>query len=161
MQNRYGAAARPRTNGDASCGILLIDLKQAHDGLVAAMAELALVNRDAVGDRTRFTNARWRISQKSLGRRLLWNRILAYLQPRVGAEDAATLTQLQKADAELLRHSASHVRDWTTNAIEQKWGGYCEASRAIRWQMSSSIGAEKRLLYPLLGRCAEQGFGAH
>ena len=39
-------------------------------------------------------------------------------------------------------------------------GGLLDVPRAIRWQMSSSVEAEKRLLYPLLSRCAEQIFGA-
>lgn len=113
------------------------------------MAVMDSVTRELVADRL-YASARWRLSQASLKRRTLWVRIFEHLVPRAGPRDAADLQSLQTANVEMLRYSAAHVGKWTIDTIEADWPGYCEASRAIRWKMKAGMGAEKRVLHPLL-----------
>ena len=140
--------SQPREN--AASALMLSDLQKAHDELVAAMAVMDIVTRADVAERSQYSSARWRLSQASLRRRTLWAAIFQHLRPRVGCRDAADLDWLQTTHLEMLHNSAAHVGKWTVDRIEADWRGYCEASRAIRWKMKAAMGAEKRILYPLL-----------
>jgi hypothetical protein len=139
--------------------MLLAELQAAHDVLLAAMAVMDAATRGENPERNLYSNARWRLSQASLNRRALWRRIFAHMMAKAGARDAAALQSLQSADVELLQKSAAHVGKWTVDKIEADWRGYCESSRAIRQGMEACIGAEKRVLYPLLKRDAIGGGG--
>jgi hypothetical protein len=50
----------------------------------------------------------------------------------------------------MLRASSAHVARWGIDAVMFDWAGYSLASLDIRWKMKAVLGAEKRLLYPLL-----------
>lgn len=131
---------------------LLDELQDAHDALVRALEEIEAVTREPAANRERFSSARWRLSNASLARRVLWQRIRRSMADCALGADARTLAELHETDRALLRDSAEHVRTWTAAAIEARWDGYCAASRDIRWKMQAAISAERRLLYPLLER---------
>ncbi len=133
---------------------MLAELREAHAGLVVALAEMERVTHDPAADRLRYSRARWRLSNASLARRALWQRIHHALAGCALGADVRTLAELQEADLALLRASADHIRDWTAPAVEAKWEQYCAASRDIRRKMKAGISAEQRLLYPLLERAA-------
>jgi hypothetical protein len=138
----------PRQN-QATPG-LLAEYEKNHAELLSAMAVMDSVTRATLADRNLFSNARWRLSHASFKRRMLWGRIYRRLAPRAGPYQAAALDRIQATDLELIHQSAAHVGKWTTDAVEADWPGYCEASRAIRWKMNAHIGAERRVVYPLL-----------
>ena len=141
-----------RRAGNASSARLLLELRNTHQNLLAAMDAMDFVTRGPQPDRARYTSARWRISQASLARRTLWGTIFRHLLPRVSSQEAADLEHLRTADRQMLRHSASHVAIWILARIEVDWEGYCQASRGIRWRMKACLGAERRILYPMLER---------
>ena len=140
--------------GNATSARLLDELRFAHKALLAAMEVIDGLTREPEFDSARFANARWRISQASLTRRMLWGTIFRHLLPRVSPEEAADLEILGHADREMLRHSANHIAIWVLARIEADWEGYCEASRAIRRRMKACMDAEHRLLYPMMVRDA-------
>ena len=131
---------------------LLVELREAHEVLIAAMNEMDRLTRQSEADPSCFANARWRISQASLARRTLWGVIFRHLLPRANPDEVVGLERLATADPEMLRHSANHISMWVLSKIEADWKGYCEASMAIRWRMKACLGAERRILYPLLER---------
>lgn len=135
---------------------MLVELKQAHTTLLRAMAELDTLTRGPLPTKDRIIDARWNISRASLARRTLWGRINNYLSSHGAIEDLADLRRLQEGDMVLLRSSSEHVARWKITAIVEEWPAYCEASKAIRWKMQAAIGAEQRLLYPMLGACTDQ-----
>lgn len=140
--------------GNATSARLLDELRYAHQTLLAAMEEIDRLTREPQFDSARLTGARWRISQASLARRILWGTIFRHLLPRVSPEEAADLKILNESDGEMLRHSANHVAIWALPRIEADWEGYCEASRAIRRRMKACMDTEHRLLYPMMERDA-------
>lgn len=158
LPQRIAAANSRQQRGDVTCEAMLNQMQEAHADLFTAMGELDFITREPLCDRVKLINARWRISQKSLVRRLLWSRIYDYLQPKVGAAAALLLSRLRQADAQLQSLSAGHVRQWTTDTVDQDWAGYGAASLSIRVQMASCIEMEKRLLHPMLFRHAAHGF---
>lgn len=131
--------------------LLLAELQEAHGKILEAMSELDKLTNGPLPTRACVIDARWAISRASLARRMLWSRVYAHLSCRASTEDETDLRRLQEADRALLRASSEHVSKWGIDAVMRDWAGYCEASNAIRWKMKAAIGAEKRLLYPMLG----------
>lgn len=129
---------------------VLADLQEAHDVLLREMAALDQLTRGPLPSPHRIIHARWNISRASLTRRTLWNRIHAHLSLGASEETAAVLRQLRDSDMALLGASSAHEGTWTIEVVCRDWSIYCQASKAIRWKMAVAIGAEKRLLYPLL-----------
>ena len=143
------------TRGGAAKNVfsaMLAELREAHAALVVALAEMERVTHDPAADRLRYSRARWRLSNASLARRALWQRIHHSLAGCALGADARTIAELQETDLALLRASADHIREWITPTVEAKLEQYCAASRDIRRKMKAGISAEQRLLYPLLER---------
>lgn len=136
------------TTGQPSA--LLAELRDAHELLLESMSALDKLTRGPLPSKAEVIDARWRISRRSLRRRGLWNRIFQHLSEQVSPIDLADLRRLREADMVLLSASSEHVSRWTIDAVMQEWPEYCGASRAIRWKMQAAVGAEKRLLYPML-----------
>lgn len=131
--------------------LLLAELQEAHKKLLQTMSDLDKLTSGPVPTKERVIDARWAISRASLARRLLWGRVYAHLSGCLSKEDDRDLRWLREADIALLGSSSEHVSRWKIDNVMQNWGAYCEASKAIRWRMKAAIGAEKRLLYPMLG----------
>lgn len=136
---------------DPQKALMLEELREAHQKLLAAMSDLDHLTRGPPPPKERIIDARWNISRASLARRSLWNRIHIHLSRRASKQEADDLRRLQESDMALLRSSSEHVAKWNITAIVQDWPAYCEASRTIRRKMHAAIGAEQRLLYPMLG----------
>lgn len=144
----------PLPRSTSHCLSHLADLQRAHATLLEAMKEMDRVTREGTPDKVEYGNARWRIGRASLIRRSVWNAIHADLIGQVANGQAARdLQELATADLKMLRRSTCHVSEWTPAAIERNWRDYCTASRRIRSEMMACIGAEKRILYPMLQRC--------
>ena len=155
MSTAFGQdALSPLRERPAASNSLLGELREAHEVLIAAMNVMDRLTRQSEADPSCFANARWRISQASLARRTLWSVIFRHLLPQANPKEVVELERLATADREMLRHSANHIFMWLPSKIEVDWKGYCEASLAIRWRMKACLGAERRILYPLLERDA-------
>lgn len=139
-----------RSASEPSREPFLDQLEKAHRELTGAMENLERLTRDAAPDIEKLSEARWKISSASLGRRMLWGRILSWLLPRVRPEQATQLHRLQETDGELLNASTRHVAKWTSATILADWQGYCSASREIRWKMLAAIETEANVLRPML-----------
>lgn len=129
-------------------------MEVAHRALQSQINELARVTSSNMPDRQRLVAARWRISQASLTRRLLWRRLYQTLLTVAAAEDVVVLKQLQRLDDQMIRASSDHTGRWSTNEALAKWTLYCLASEAVRHRMSGALATERRLLFPLLARYA-------
>ena len=136
---------------------LLVQLRGAHDALLQEMANLEQVTRGPLPELARFAASRWRLSQASLRRRSLSARVVQQLAGRVEGPERENLAAFQQADRGMMQRSAEHVRNWTNEAIVQKWASYCEASRLIRQHMDAHVSLERQLLYPMLERLAAGG----
>lgn len=130
--------------------LLLAEMQEAHKRLLQAMAELDDLTRGPLPTKERIIDARWSISRASLARRMLWSRVFTHLSSRASTDDLRELSRLQEADRTLLRLSSAHVSRWNIDTIIPDWAAYCAASAAIRWKMKAAMGAEKRLIYPML-----------
>lgn len=144
------AHAKKPTRAKPAASFWLDQLKEAHRDLLNAIHQLAVLTAGPVPDKAELTDIRWRVSQASLARRLLWGRILALLARRVDPSAERDLRRLQDVDARLIRASAAHVGKWTANTIIEDWPGYCQASKLMRRKMIDAMAEEKRLLYPIL-----------
>jgi hypothetical protein len=133
---------------------LLERLRAAHLEVLNCIAEMEQVTREPGPDVPNCTAARFRISRASLERRALWQKARRHLQGQVTAADSEDVRLLATIDLELGTCSADHVRCWTVPAIRDNWAGYQATSHRMRQRMADCIEAEKRILYPLLGRYA-------
>ena len=141
---------------NATAAFLLGELEDAHSILLGAIEELAELTRGAVPDKERLVEVRWRVSEASLIRRLLWGRIHAYLSEHAVGEFENSLRDLQEADMVLIRVSTEHVGRWTADAVIEDWPGYCSASTNMRRRLIEGVELEKRLLYPILATLVDQ-----
>ena len=146
------ARADGPVRADASETFWLNRLKEAHANLINAVDELARLTLGPLPDKDVLIGTRWKVSDASLSRRLIWGRIHAHLSNRVDPNVERDLRHLQDMDARLIRTSATHVARWTAESITEDWPGYCRASELMRRQMIEAVGEERRLLYPLLDR---------
>ena len=130
--------------------LLLSEYEHAHATLLRAMAELDELTRGDLPTVSKVVDARWHISRASLTRRTLWARVLTHLSAGALGHYQRDLQTLQESDRALLRASCEHVAKWKIDVVMSNWEAYCAASAAIRWKMTAAIGAEKRMLYPML-----------
>ena len=135
-------------------GALLDELKAAHDKLLGAIATLAALTGSTIPSRAEVINARWAISRASLARRQLWNQIYTHFSGFASEAKQVELQRLRDADRALLGLSVAHVAKWQMDILLRDWSTYCQESEAIRWKMKAAIGAEKRILYPMLRAAA-------
>ena len=129
---------------------MLSDLKQAHEQLLAGIADLAELIQQDRPDPERLAQVRWRLSRASGARRRLVEQACEQLVAGGGSEVAERLRNLRDTGAEMLSASSRHIGTWTIDQILADWGGYRLASAMMRKSMRARIDAERAILYPLL-----------
>jgi len=135
---------------------LLSELRNAHKKLIGQlMAMDALTSAKAV-DPTLCATGRWRLSQASLGRRLLAARICDYFLPRLEPDRRARVKAVADADRALLRVSSTHLGHWPATAVHADWTGFCSASREMQRRTHAHIVLEQQVLYPMLEDAARR-----
>ena len=137
--------------------VLLAELQGTHRDLLEQMANMEAITSERDYDVARLATGRWKISQASLARRTLANRICEYLLRRCEPAEARALKDLQATDRALLRVSAEHVGHWRAAQIAEDWRGYCCASRAVRSRMHAHVAVEQKVLYGILERAIRLG----
>lgn len=133
---------------------MLLELKRAHDALLSCLNELERLTRDAVPDRAKLANTRWKLSKASADRRKLVDAACDLLLISALAPDRARVRALRESDAEGVAASSSHVRRWPVDQAIADWDQYRTASTAVQKAMRQRILQEQRTLYPLLDRAA-------
>ena len=131
---------------------LLAELQAAHHELLACVLLMERITAAAAPDPVQLTSARFKISQASLARRMVWRRIQDFLLCKVRGGDRATLRDLTQRDLEQFQRSTLHVAKWPRAAVIADWPGYQAASRLIRGRILITVRAEQEFLYPLLYR---------
>ena len=131
-------------------GFWLDQLEEAHSRLLGAIDHLQQLAEGPAPDKELLVTVRWRVSEASLARRLLWGRIHDALARQCDPIVERDLRELQEADIRLIRASADHVARWPADAVIGDWEGYCRASEAMRRQMTDAVAVERRLLCPIL-----------
>jgi len=131
---------------------ILADLQNAHIRLIASIKDLAKITEQASSDKVEYSAIRFRVSEASLARRIVFRAACDYLLPIASPADQQTIGRLRSADAELAKHASQHVQQWTTATVDLGWEGYCASSREIRSSLLKQIELERSLLYPLLHR---------
>ena len=132
---------------------MLIELKNLHRELLAAIAKLEALVAAAEPDTVRLPIVRTELVNAS-ARRRRWidNHIVPQLIGRLSGEDARHVESLQHDNVALRARSARHVADWTLETIVGDWPGYRRASAEMTFSMRRRIAVEQALLYPLLDR---------
>jgi hypothetical protein len=129
---------------------ILGDLQDAHIRLTASIRDLARITERPCSDKVEYSAVRFRVSEASLARRSAFRAACDHLLPIASPADQQTIGRLRSADAELAKHASEHVRQWTTEMVDQDWQGYCLSSREMGHALQKQIGLERSLLYPLL-----------
>lgn len=133
---------------------MLGEIRHAHRNLIAQIEAMDAMTAGDLADPVLFASGRWRLSQASLGRRLLAARVCDYFLPRLGPDKRASLVQLIAADQALLKDSSAHLCRWTTEHVRGDWTGFRTAS-CVMWRKTyAHIASEQRVLYPMLEQAA-------
>jgi hypothetical protein len=153
MQHAYG----PRGHDWPLPADLLAEVENVYAHLIDCLTEMREVTNGPVPEPFRYTRARYRISNASLKRRQLFDRICRLLEPRLSAANAARLRELRQKDREYLRHSASYVTKWTPAAVFASWQSYSSEAKDIQRHMQQVVEEQLRLLTTLLMRYGYAG----
>ena len=145
-------ARSSQADGSPSTTALLVALQSAHRDLEGGIDALDGVVGATAPDPAALSSARFRLGRASLARRLLSQRVRDHLAAQASGSDLQTIRSLQQADFDYVRTSTSHIQRWSTAAALADWSGFREASLAMRAKLRAAIGAERRVLYPLLAR---------
>lgn len=135
---------------------LLSELRNAHRHLISQLLAMDALTSEREVDPTMCATSRWRLSQASLGRRLLVARICDYFLPRLDPDWRTELRALAEADRGLLLVSSAHLGRWPASSIQADWPGFCSASREMQRKTHAHIALEQRVLYPLLEEAARR-----
>ena len=138
--------------GTPASAALQTGLEAAHQRVELCIRDLETLTEQANLDGVLISSARMRIGQANFARRRLVSDACAHLALFLSPAETHSLRQLQTDDLETFRLTSRHIHDWTAQAIKVDWHGYCQAFRTLRTRVRAAIGAEKRMLYPLLRR---------
>ena len=133
---------------------MLTELHQAHEQVLAALAELETLTAGAQPDSSALAGVRWRLSRASGHRRRLVEEACAHLLEKATPAEAQALRTLKQDMGEMQSASSRHVGAWSIGRVLEDWDGYRAASAEMRGAMRERIATEKRVLYPLLQRAA-------
>ena len=136
---------------------LLSEVEKVYGHLIDCLTEMSEVTSGPLPDSFRYTRARYRISNASLKRRQLFDRLCTHLAPQLSAGDAARLRTLRQKDRAYLHHSASYVTKWTPGAVFGSWRRYSEEAKDIQRHLHEVAEEQLRVLTPLLMRYGYAG----
>ena len=131
---------------------MLAELKQIHEELLAAIADLDAITEGEGFDESRLANARVKLSRVSGKRRRLVDAATLQLLDDATPADARRLRALREMNAAQLHASTKHIGTWGMRQITADWPGYCRASVTTRQSLRDLVAADRDALYLLLGR---------
>jgi hypothetical protein len=145
-------AYRPKKCGSELPADLLSEVERVYSHVGECLAEMAELTDGPLPERFRYTRARYRISNASLKRRQLFDRICTHLEGCLSSGNAARLRTLRQNDRDYLRHSAGYVTKWTPDAVFASWPGYSKEAKDLQRHMEQVLEEQLRLLTTLLMR---------
>ena len=145
-------AYRPESPGRQPSNDLLTEVEKVYGHLIDCLTEMREVTSGPLPEPFRYTRARYRISNASLKRRQLFDRICSHLAPRLSIADAARLRTLRQKDRAYLHHSATYVTKWAPEAVFASWPSYSEEAKDIQRHLQEVAEEQLRVLTPLLMR---------
>jgi len=150
QQSEMESGSSPDVHSTNRSWAILADLQNAHIRLLAATKDLAKITGQPRGDKVEYSAIRFRVSEASLARRIVFRAACDYLLPIASPVDQQTISRLRSADSELAQQASQHVHQWTTANVDLDWEGYCASSMEIRSTLLKQIELERSQLYPLL-----------
>ena len=129
---------------------ILADLQKAHTRLLTSIRDLAKITAKPCGDKIEFSAVRFRVSEASLARRIVFRAACDHLLPEASTADQQLISRLRSADSDLALLASEHVNRWTTETVELDWESFCSQSKEMRRALLKQIELERAMLYPLL-----------
>jgi len=131
---------------------MLAHVRQLHQELLSLIDEIDAEASRAAPDVPRLTHLRWRLG-RAVGKRmrLMEQHVFPWLLGRLPTEQAEKVRALRDTNLAAAAAMSRHIGMWGLDTVTADWRGYRAASGAIRAELRDRIGAEVRLLYPLLG----------
>lgn len=126
-----------------------IESAQSHLELCTVALECLMVEDDC-GDMANFGAIRLRLAHANLTRTRIAQEACRYLISRVPAEGAEALCDLQQRETAHFQLISQHIQRWTTNAVQNEWLGYRDATRKLLETTRALVAIENRFLLPLL-----------
>lgn len=130
----------------SALGVRLSAIKASHQKVESCVFELEAFMAGELSDVGAFSSARLRLRQANVARTqavLDACRHLLTLQP-----GQLSLRDLQRRELDVSQMISLHVQQWTTERLQNDWGGYCRATRKVLERVRELIAAEKKLLRP-------------
>ena len=106
-------------------------------------------------DASALTSVRLKLAGLRLTRGPLIMRVAQALVGKVTEKEAETLAELQLSHQRLLQSATAHTGKWTLEAIGANWPQYRDETREQMRNWLRKAELEQRLVYPLVGRCAD------
>ncbi len=126
-------------------------LMKLHGELFAQLGRLSQLTEQAAPAAESIADCRLHLTRASAARtRYLELDAYPRLLEALPDDEAAPIRALRAEASALRAISSRHVADWPIESVVRDWPRYCLASRVMRAAMRHQIGAEKRLLHPLL-----------
>lgn len=133
---------------------LLCELREAEESLETCFGELERVLDRPHLDGSALTSVRLKLAGIRLTRGPLITRVADLLAGQVTQAEEAVLEQLRASHHGLLKTATVHTSKWTLDAIAADWNGYRRETRELMRKWVSKAQQERRLVYPLVRRCA-------
>jgi len=129
---------------------LLSELRETHDQMRAAIAELAGILSDASPDLQALARTRMKLTRLSGKWRTFVQCVVLPEIAEVPMDQARLLAELRREAAELAVAKADHIARWSARATEGDIAGYRLASAEMRRLLLARLDLEAAILYPLL-----------
>lgn len=141
-----------RDSHDADTSVdFLLAVEVSHSQVEPCIVALeALMVDEKLADAAQFSIIRLRLAQANLTRTQVAREACTHLISIIAVDRAEPLRELQQTEIEHFQMISDHIRHWTSQAVQDDWRGYCDATRRVLARVRELISIEKRLLLPLL-----------
>lgn len=126
-------------------------IESAHHRLeLCTIALESIMVEDECVDMAQFSAVRLRLAHANLTRTQVAREACSHLISIVSGKDAEALRDLQQCEIEHFQMISQHIQRWTTQAVQDHWHAYREATRRVLERNRELVSIEKKLLLPLL-----------
>lgn len=127
LATRKQSMQGPR-DADTSVDFLLA-VEVAHSQVEPCIvAHEAIMAHDELADTAQFSVIRLRLAQANLTRTQVAREACSHLISITPIGQAEPLRDLQQSEIEHFQMISDHIRQWTSQAVQEDWRGYCDAT---------------------------------
>lgn len=123
-------------------------IEASHQEVETCVFNLETIMAGELSDIGRFSAVRLRLRQANLARTQVALDACRHLMTIQPAQP--NLRDLQRRELDLSQMISLHVQQWTTQGLQDDWGGYCRATRRVLESVRELVAAEKKQLCPVL-----------